>query len=93
MAQPKDYSSQDRALVDREERALDRQRARAKAAESSLQDSIANALKNPDFKKRTALEAREATRDPSRLAKMKEYDEGIYKDELVTGFEDKPWEK
>ena len=92
----RDYDSQNEMVIRREEAKLERAKARAKALEANMEETIADLLKKANVKKVLARDAMRATKDPSRREEI--FDKaggGLYKNdrEVITGEEDRPWER
>ena len=88
--------AQGEMLIRREERKLERDRARAAALEENMKSTIAAFLKDASVRKSLAADAMAATKDPSRRDTIFEKAaSGVYKDDLevITGREDRPWER
>ena len=84
------------SLIRREEAKLERAKAKAKAYEKNMQETIAALLKKENVKKALAKDAMAATRDPSRRdAIFDKAGEGMYNEdrEVITGDEPRPWEE
>lgn len=86
------------ATLDREERKLDRQKAKASSLEANMREQIAAFMSNETTKKSIAKDAMSATKDPSRKATMDNTSQGRFGsgdgiDEIITGKEDRPWER
>jgi hypothetical protein len=80
--------------IRREERKLERAKAKAEAYEKNMTDTIAAFLKDERNKKSIAQDAIHATKDSSRREEMTKYTEGYRNDdEIITGREPRPWER
>ena len=93
-----DEDTRGRMLIEREERKLERARAKLDAYQKNMEETIANLLKKENVKKALARDAMAATRDPGRRDRIFEQaGEGLFTDddEVVTGeFEERrPWDR
>jgi hypothetical protein len=82
-------------VIQREERKLERDKAKLKAYEQNMTETIAAFLKDARNKKNIAQDAMAATKDPSRRSEMEKYANGSYDDDRemkITGDEPRPWE-
>ncbi len=89
-------------IIQREERKLEKAKAKLEAYEKNMTDTIAAFLKDARNKKSIAQDAMSATKDPSRVAAMQaasgggsgffDNEEGKEQD-IITGLEDRPWER
>ena len=87
---------QGRVVIDREYAKLERSRAKAKALENNMKETISNYLKQDSVKKAIAKDAMGATRDPSRANTIFEKASGgtfSNDEDLVTGHEPRLWER
>jgi hypothetical protein len=81
-------------VIQREERRLERAKAKAEAYEKNMTDTIAAFLKDERNKKNIAQDAMHATKDSGRQDEMKRYSDGFRNDdEVITGREPRPWER
>lgn len=81
-------------VIRREERRLERDKAKLKSYEQNMTDTIAAFLKDERNKKNIAQDAMHATKDSSRRDEMNKYVEGFRRDdEKITGREPRPWER
>ena len=81
-------------VIRREERKLERDKAKLKSYEQNMTDTIAAFLKDERNKKNIAQDAMHATKDPSRREEMKTYTDGFKNDgEVITGREPRPCER
>jgi hypothetical protein len=85
-------------LIRKEERAKERREAKAEQAAATFKKEIAELFKQAEVKRKVALEADGATKDPDRIKRLKEgAGEGTYRpydsDEIIDGWEDRPWER
>ena len=96
MSENRDYSSmQGEMLIRREEAKLERLKARAKALEENMEETIAGLMKKDHVKRALYRDAMAASEDPGRRNRL--FDKagnGIYTDdgEVITGREPRPWE-
>ena len=90
-------------VIQREERKLERARAKADAYEETMTKTIAAYLKDANNRRNVAKDAMLATKDPSRREALFDkaghggfFDnkpDGIGEDDVITGREDRPWER
>ncbi len=83
-------------VIRREERKLERAKAKLKSYEQNMKDTIAAFLKDERNKKNIAQDAMSATKDSSRRDEMRKYADGTYdadREDRPTGREDRPWER
>jgi hypothetical protein len=86
------------ATIRKWEREEERKRARAEASEANFAKTFADELRKQSVKKALAAEAQTATKNPgARTELMQAANEGTSRamdeDEIVTGMEDRPWER
>ena len=85
-----------RMLLEREERKLERAKAKLAATERHMTETIAALLRKENVKRALAKDAMEATRDRNRRDKMFDIaGSGAYNDDqdgIITGDEPRPWE-
>tara|TARA_R110000751_G_scaffold93078_1_gene181853 strand:- start:529 stop:825 length:297 start_codon:yes stop_codon:yes gene_type:complete len=86
------------ATLDREERKFERQKAKASSLEANMREQIAAFMADENTKKSIAKDAMAATKDPNRKATMDNTAQGRFGsgddfDEIITGREDRPWER
>lgn len=90
-------------VIRREERKLDQAKAKLEAYEKNMTDTLAAFLKDARNKKNLAQDAMSATKDPSRRDAMKAAERsggsGYFDNkegeelDIITGLEDRPWER
>ena len=76
-------------------------KAKAAASEVNFKETFADLLKQESVKRNLAMDAREATRDNTRIAPSRNLDSlrenfvnrGYESDEVITGDEPRPWEQ
>jgi len=93
-----DYDSANDALIRKEERAKERREAKAEASAETFKKEIAALFKQAEVKRKVALEADSATKDPDRIKRLREgAGEGTFQpynsDEIIDGWEERPWER
>jgi hypothetical protein len=81
-------------LVRREEAKHEKAKARLRSFEENMKATLTGLLQQENVRKSVAKDLMAATKDPSRVKSIhKKAAEGAYdNDELVTGFEERPWE-
>jgi len=95
-----DDSARHEAVLRKWEREEERKKAKAEASEVNFKKTFADQLKRPEVKRSIAIDAQQATKDPSRVATSRNLDElrnrvsyaGYDSDEVITGSEERPWE-
>jgi hypothetical protein len=88
------------AVLRRWEREIERQRARAGASEENFKKTFADLMRQENIKRSIAMDAQNATRDPSRHAQTRDVEalkdnfinRGYISDEVISGLEPLPWE-
>lgn len=96
----KDYDALGEMTLRREEARLERKKAKAEAYKENAAKTLSSLLKQDMVKKSIARDFMEATRNPERHNRRGNNNiferavQGSYKEdeELVTGFEPRPWE-
>jgi hypothetical protein len=90
-----DHEARAQITIQREERKLERKKAKAEASEENMKKTLAAMFKNEAQKKALARDAMAATKDNSRRDEI--FDKagaGAYDNdrEVITGEEPRPWE-
>ncbi len=90
-------------VIDREEKKFERAKAKAEAYEQTMVKTIAAYLKDVNTRKNVAQDAMQATKEPSRREAMLDkagaggfFDnlpDGIGEEDVITGYEDRSWER
>ncbi len=90
-------------VINREERKFEKAKAKAEAYEETMKKTIAAILRDERTSKNVARDAMKATKDPNRREIMSGkagsggyFDnkvDGIGEEDVITGREDRPWER
>lgn len=95
----KNYDQINRVVIDRETKSFERRRAQAEAAEEQLGAFIKKALKNPETMNNLAKQGVDVAKNRHTLndyVKKGSSGEGygiVDEEGLITGLEDRPWER
>mgnify|MGYP003625893426 CR=1 FL=1 len=87
------------ATLRREERKHERSKAKASSLEANMREQIAAFMSDEGTKKAIAKDAMAATKDPSRKSTNNNTSQGRFGnsgddfDEIITGLEDRVWER
>jgi hypothetical protein len=90
MSQEKDFSSEHTSTIRKWEREEDRRKQIAEHMESEVKKALRGIMGNGDNRRNVAKDLKEAAESGRRIEDREGYGRD---DELVTGYEDRPWER
>jgi hypothetical protein len=89
MSDEKDYSAAHEATIGRWRKAKENAEDNYENAVRSLKESLKNSLKDPNKKRGVATDLKEATKNKDNGRHREGYGDD---DEIITGFEGRPWD-